>query len=569
MKVSVIVVTWNEENNIISCLTSLAKQDYGCYEIIIVDGGSTDKTNEKVLTYVGKKNNNFVNKQITIITEKGRTGKGTITECRNAGIKNAKYDYIAYTDADCIVPEDWLMKLAQGYKCAEKRIKNKLEKGALAGVGGANIPPQNATVFQQAIGIAFNSLLGSLGSIQAKPPRKDKQVFSISCCNALFRKDALVAVGMFSVDLENQGEDWDMGAKLNKAGFVVYGVKDSFVWHNFKATPKEFWKNMFFYGDGRMRLMKKHKDKLKKRYILPLLFIPSFIVSFVAFVITWNAIFLVIFAYLPLLLLYSVIIATRQKKSFLAFHVFLAFFILHFGYASGELKGLRWLFITEVIENMKKQDEKKEIRKNETKKFWEDNWSKHKRDNVTHYARYVISITKKKNYKTFLEIGAGSGADALFFAKHGYDVTATDCAASSVAQIQEKFKVHKIKNSIALKQDTEILRFKKEEFDIIYAHLSLHYFDDESTTEIFEKLYEILKKNGMVFIRCKATEDAKYGKGELVDKDVYFYEERTRHFFDEEYMKKKLQKFNIVSIKKTQELYHQYESVFIEAIATK
>ena len=44
--VSIIVPTYNEENNILTCLRSLKKLDYSNYEIIVSDGGSTDRTVE-------------------------------------------------------------------------------------------------------------------------------------------------------------------------------------------------------------------------------------------------------------------------------------------------------------------------------------------------------------------------------------------------------------------------------------------------------------------------------------------------------------------------------------------
>ena len=44
--VSIIVPTLNEESNIVDCITSLKAQNYSNYEIIVSDGGSTDKTIE-------------------------------------------------------------------------------------------------------------------------------------------------------------------------------------------------------------------------------------------------------------------------------------------------------------------------------------------------------------------------------------------------------------------------------------------------------------------------------------------------------------------------------------------
>jgi cellulose synthase/poly-beta-1,6-N-acetylglucosamine synthase-like glycosyltransferase len=322
----VIVVTWNEEKNIENCLQSLLKQDVSQeeYEIIVSDGGSKDNT-QNIVKVLAKKH-----KHIHLLVKE----KGSITVCRNLGITHAKYEYIAFTDADCIVPENWLTQLQNGF--SRHSVDN------CAGVGGANIPPASGNQFQKAIGIVFNSWLGSLGSIQAMPVKEDKQVFSISCSNSLYKKQALIEVNMFTEELGNQGEDWDMGAKLQQKKYVVYGIHDSFVWHHLRPDATSFWKNMVFYGDGRMLLTKKHPTIIKPKYFIPLFFIPVFVFSAVLFALFHYPVLLVPFLYFPFILLYSIIIAI--KKPTLILLVFIAFLLQHFGYSLGELKGLRWFF---------------------------------------------------------------------------------------------------------------------------------------------------------------------------------------------------------------------------------
>jgi hypothetical protein len=77
-----------------------------------------------------------------------------------------------------------------------------------------------------------------------------------------------------------------------------------------------------------------------------------------------------------------------------------------------------------------------------------------------------------------------------------------------------------------------------------------------------------LKKDGVIFIKCKSIEDALYGQGEKVGEDMY-KQGHLRHFFSEDYIKEKLSNFKILEAKKTSSVYHQYESNFIEAVGTK
>ena len=142
MDISVIITCFNEETNIGDCLKSLIAQDYreSTYEIIISDGGSTDNTQEIVEDYARKHSN------IRLVVE---TRKGTAAG-RNAGIKAARYEYIALIDADCEAPPDWLSTLVKHFK----EIKKKDPE--LVAVGGTNIPSENCGHFVKAIGITLN-----------------------------------------------------------------------------------------------------------------------------------------------------------------------------------------------------------------------------------------------------------------------------------------------------------------------------------------------------------------------------------------------------------------------------
>jgi glycosyltransferase involved in cell wall biosynthesis len=324
LEISVVVIAFNEERNISSILDSLVGLNYVEFEVLVVDGGSKDKTQEIVKKYAKK------DKRIKLVVDDG----GSITSSRNLGVKKAKFDYIAFTDADCIVPRDWLRNYVDEFS----KYKKKNEK--LAGVGGANIPPVDCNKFQKALGIVFDSMLGSLGSIQAKVFDDDKEAWSISCSNSFYLKKSLIDVGLFSEDLGNQGEDWEMGYKMQKKGYKLIGLKSSFVWHNMRSSPLNFWKNMVFYGDGRMRLNKKLLDAIKLKYLLPFPFIIG-MASVVLVFLHW--IFYIPLLYFPFIFVYSSGLCIKKGKIGLLHLVFMTFLIQHFGYALGMVKGLRWL----------------------------------------------------------------------------------------------------------------------------------------------------------------------------------------------------------------------------------
>lgn len=101
MKVSVIIPVYNEEKYIATCLESLKNQKEKPDEIIVIDNNCTDNTIE-----VAKK---F---KVRIVREKTQ---GMIP-ARNRGFDNAKYDIIARSDADNILPVDWVKRIKSNFE---------------------------------------------------------------------------------------------------------------------------------------------------------------------------------------------------------------------------------------------------------------------------------------------------------------------------------------------------------------------------------------------------------------------------------------------------------------------
>ena len=322
-KVSVIIPCLNEEGNIQPCLSALLNQTYpqSKYEIIVADGGSTDRTRDIV------KEIENANPNVRLVPA---FKKDTAT-VRNAGIKAAQHDHIALIDADCEAPSNWLTTLVRHYEDLRRRDK------MIIAVGGTNIPPEKTTNFVLAIGVALDSYIGSFGSVQGRRYMKPINVPSLATLNALYDKQKIVEIGYFDESLGCEAEDADINYRLTAAGNKLYFVPESFVWHKMRPTPWKWLKNMFRYGKGRARLLKRYTRMWALSYALPLLFI---VTMSSILLIPFSRIFILSLLYFPVLFCYSVFHCIRKKTPGLALHVMLVYIIQHFGYATGEMYGL-------------------------------------------------------------------------------------------------------------------------------------------------------------------------------------------------------------------------------------
>ena len=195
--------------------------------------------------------------------------------------------------------------------------------------------------------------------------------------------------------------------------------------------------------------------------------------------------------------------------------------------------------------------------------YWKNRWSNRPFEPANNFAERAYKLIKTRNLKTLLDLGCADGRDSIYFSNKGLQVTAVDFSESGINKLKSQ---NARINCLIL--DIRNIKFQGNSFDVIYAHLSLHYFDDETTSKIFDSLYKILKKDGLFLVKCKSTDDPLFGQGEKVGEDMY-NKGHVRHFFTKEYMTEKLKSFKIIKVRKTSSMYHQYKSSFIEVVATK
>ena len=185
--ISVIIPTFNEEENIAQCLVSLSHQNIprADYEIIVVDGGSKDSTCEIAKKYADR---------VFVQTSKKVGG------ARNDGVKVANGDIVATTDADCILPPHWIKTLEEDFKDPD-----------IVQIYGPVYP------IEEGIGNRFSLLLANTF---ARIGYYSKTFYYTLGCNTAFRKSAFTRAGMYRCI--DAGDDLEIAMRMKDEGTIYF-----------------------------------------------------------------------------------------------------------------------------------------------------------------------------------------------------------------------------------------------------------------------------------------------------------------------------------------------------------
>jgi peptidoglycan/xylan/chitin deacetylase (PgdA/CDA1 family)/glycosyltransferase involved in cell wall biosynthesis len=188
MQISVVIPAFNESLSIGRCLASLAAQRT-CYplDVIVVDNNSSDGTEAVAETFP------FVR----VIREPDQG----VSRARQAGLRQARGDVVAQTDADTQLPPDWVERIGRAFEDDENLV---LVSGPMSFRKG---PPLAVAIQCILNWLAFTWWLftGRLAVVNG--------------CNFAVRKQALLEAGGFPSDLPEVGDSRILGP-LRRLGRV-------------------------------------------------------------------------------------------------------------------------------------------------------------------------------------------------------------------------------------------------------------------------------------------------------------------------------------------------------------
>lgn len=300
-KITVIIPVKNEVDKIEQCLEAVFNQTIQPYEILIIDGHSTDETVKIAQKF-----------QVKILYE----DYGAVGGARQVGVDSAKGDFVAFTDADCIPEKNWLKNLVKGFD------------NGIVGVGGG-IKNIGKGLWEKSIALALDSFLGSADSVQDRVFSNERFVKSISGCNSMYKKIDLITVGGFNVKL-SVNEETELNSRLSKFGKLLY-VPNAVVLHNQDRNLKEFTKRIYSFGRGRgsIRLW-------DLQVIPPIMGLIVFLLLFMSI----KAFLFMILLYVLVLLFFDIIIFLKNKKVKYLLSVPVIFCIEHIAYTIGFWVGI-------------------------------------------------------------------------------------------------------------------------------------------------------------------------------------------------------------------------------------
>jgi len=248
-QVSIIIVNWNAKDYLEDCITSLEKQTYQNFEIILVDNASTDDSVKFI-------ENKFPN--IRIIKNKENVG---FAEGNNIGMRQAKGNLIALFNPDAKADSEWLSNL----------VSTLISSDKIAAVTGK--------IFYLGDEFGKNAVFctwSKINPITAMPynffdDEPESKVDYLSGATMLVKKDVIEKIGYLDPEYFLFFDETDWCARMIRAGFDLVYTPKAKAWHKVSASLENSSKKTYYMERSRVRFAIKNFD---------LKYLPIFYLSF-------------------------------------------------------------------------------------------------------------------------------------------------------------------------------------------------------------------------------------------------------------------------------------------------
>ena len=324
---SILIPTLNEEHYIKDCILSLVEQNdliSNC-EILIIDGGSKDKTIEIV------EHLKIKYKNIHILHNSKK-----ITPCAlNIGINASKGKYIIRLDAHAEYCRNYVDKTINYLDKSDNKVLN---------IGGY-IETKNKKNSLLAVSISrvLSSIFG-VGNSRFRTQKPTKPIYVDTVPFGGFKKEAFLKLGLFD-ETEPRNEDLEFNNRIRNAGYKIMMQPDLSSVYYSRNDLKSFLNQAFDNGYIVTKNIIRGKIFHNVRHYVPLVF-SIFIITTTIINLFFKDTALqgylnfVLIIYISLSLLFSIINSITSSRVLLLAIMPFMYFILHFVYGLGSIRGL-------------------------------------------------------------------------------------------------------------------------------------------------------------------------------------------------------------------------------------
>lgn len=245
---SFIIPVFNRPQEISELLNSfLNLKKVAHFEVIIVEDGSSEKSESVVNEYKGKLPIRYLYQQ--------NQGPG---KARNFGAEKAQYDYLIFLDSDVLLLEDYLVN-----------ITDHLSNIDLDCFGGPDKDHENFSNLQKAVDFSMTSFLTTGGIRGKKGSTKDYEPrsFNLGIKRSLFRE-----VGGFGHIHPGEDPELIMRLRKHKGSIKIGFIPSAKVVHKRRISINKFAKQLYKFGLVRPIITKWHPSSDHITFYFPLVF---------------------------------------------------------------------------------------------------------------------------------------------------------------------------------------------------------------------------------------------------------------------------------------------------------
>ena len=305
---SIIIPLYNRPQEIKELLETLTVQTYKQFEVLVIEDGSVDDAGEIVKSFSDRLDLQYFVKE--------NEGQGFT---RNFGFERAKGDYFIVFDSDCLIPADYL-----------QIVNDALTQNYLDAYGGPDDSHPSFTPVQKAISYAMTSPFttggtrGSKKAIGQFHPRS----FNMGISRQVWKK----AGGYIITRL---GEDIEYSIRIHSLGFKIGLIPEAKVYHKRRTNFLKFYKQLHFFGRGRINIYKFFPAGLKPVHFFPAAFTLFLIFSLIVNIFVLPIATLCNFVLAVYILLIFFHAWWKNKSAKIAFLSIIASFTLLIAYGLG------------------------------------------------------------------------------------------------------------------------------------------------------------------------------------------------------------------------------------------